>query len=226
MDVILNTNKPVLVVGSGFSKRVNTEDYFVLSTGKALCNLDYADIVISLDLIRIIHNVSNFRKRWGVHLVPHRITNTQMFGMSSGIVQRKSGEIVYLRSPIHSLMFFDLDKFFSYNSPEGTFEGLNIGYDSISYEDVDKEVNFSKYKMKSFLREDTESIDDFAKEDGVLRNKCSSIHLMLNLLWLNGIKQITTLGISESHSNWGITKSIIDLYGIETKRLEDDTNIA
>jgi len=224
--VELKTNKPILVVGSGFSEKVDTKEFFVLSTGKALCNLNYADIVISLDLIRIIHNISNFRKRWSIHLVPHRITNTQMFSMSSGIVQRKSGEIVYIRSPLHSFMFFDLDKFFAFNSPEGTFEGLNIDCSSISYEDADKEINFSKYKMKRFLREDTESVSDFYKNDGVLRNRHSSVHFMLNLLWLNGIKHINTLGISEHHSNWNITKNIIDLYGMKVKRLEDGVNIS
>lgn len=226
MDVVLNTNKPILVVGSGFSKRVNTEDYFVLSTGKALCNLDHADIVISLDLIRIIHNISNFRKRWGLHLVPHRITNTQTFGKSSGILQRASGEIVYTRSPLHSLMFFNLEKFLSLNLPKGKFKGLDIDYDSMSYEEADKEINFSKYKVKKFMREDTNRIDDFLKDDGVLRNRCSSVHLILNLLWLNGVNSITTLGISQNHSNWGITKKIINLYGMKAKTLEDGTNIS
>jgi len=139
VDVTLNTNKPVLIVGSGFSKGVNTEDYFVLSTGKALCNLDYADVVISLDLIRIIHNISNFRKRWGLYLVPHRITNTQTFGKSSGILKRASGEIVYIRKPLYSQMLFNLEKFFLLNSSRGKFDELNIGYDSISYEETDKE---------------------------------------------------------------------------------------
>ena len=219
-------NKPILVVGSGFSKKVNTKDYFVLSTGKALCNLDYADIVVSIDLIRIIHNVSNFRKRWGFHLIPHRITNTQTFGNSSGIVRRESGEVVYTRSPLHSLMFFDVEKFFMLNSPKGEFDGLRIDYDSISYEEGDKEIKFSKYRMRKFMREDTECINDFTKNDGVLRNSCSSVHLILNLLWLNGIKNITTLGISQEHSNWNITKEIIDLYGMKAKRMEDGTNIS
>ena len=188
MELVLNTgvmNKPILVVGSGFSEKVNTEDYFVLSTGKALCNLDYADIVVSIDLIRIIHNVSNFRKRWRFHLIPHRITNTQTFGNSSGIIQRESGEIVYTRSPLHSLMFFDIEKFFTFNSPKGKFDGLSINYDSVSYEEIDKEIKFSKYRMRKFMREDIECVDEFAKNDGVLRNSCSSVHLILNLLWLN-----------------------------------------
>jgi hypothetical protein len=45
-------------------------------------------------------------------------------------------------------------------------------------------------------------------------------------LWLNGIKNITTLGISQEHSNWNITKEIIDLYGMKAKRMEDGTNIS
>ena len=98
MDLNLKIDKPVLVVGSGFSGKINTKDFFVLSSGKSLHNLDYVDVVISIDLIRIIHNISNFRKKWGLHLVPHRITNTQWFGLSSGIMQRKSGEIIYLKS--------------------------------------------------------------------------------------------------------------------------------
>ena len=76
------------------------------------------------------------------------------------------------------------------------------------------------------MREDTECINDFTKNDGVLRNSCSSVHLILNLLWLNGIKNITTLGISQEHSNWNITKEIIDLYGMKAKRMEDGTNIS
>ena len=53
MDLRLKINKPVLIVGSGFSKKVDTKDFFVLSSGKSLYNLDYVDVVISIDLIRM-----------------------------------------------------------------------------------------------------------------------------------------------------------------------------
>jgi len=76
------------------------------------------------------------------------------------------------------------------------------------------------------MREDTDCISDFTKNDGVLRNRCSSVHLILNLLWLNGVKNITTLGITQSHSNWGITKEIVNLYGMKAKRLEDGAYIS
>ena len=223
MDLNLKIDKPVLVVGSGFSGKINTKDFFVLSSGKSLHNLDYVDVVISIDLIRIIHNISNFRKKWGLHLVPHRITNTQWFGLSSGIMQRKSGEIIYLKSPVHSLMFFKPEDFVSFNRPKGFFNRLGICCDSLSYEDADKIIKFSKYRIKKFFREDTENLRNFAKKDGALRNSSSSIHLILNLLWLNGIKEINTLGITEDHDSWKTTNQIIKMYGMNYKRIENDT---
>ena len=219
MDLKLKTNKPILVVGSGFSEKVNTEDFFVLCSGKSLYSLDYADVVISLDLIRIIHNISNFRKKWGVHLVPHRITNEQWFGKSSGIMQRASGEVVYLKSPVHSLMFWKPDDFIHYNKPRGYFDKLNICCDSLSYEEADEIINFSRFRIKKFLREDTVSYNDFGNNDGVLRNDSSSIHLILNLLWLNKVDKIYTLGLTEDHYSWNVTKRLMDMYHINYERL-------
>lgn len=219
MDLKLKINKPILVVGSGFSGKVNTEDFFVLCSGKSLYSLDYADVVISLDLIRIIHNISNFRKRWGIHLVPHRITNEQWFGRSSGIMQRESGEVVYLKSPVHSLMFWRPDEFVYLNETKGRFDKLNICCDSLSYEDANKIINFPRFKVKKFLREDTVSYSDFGNKDGVLRNNSSSIHLILNLLWLNKVNKIYTLGVTEDHYSWNVTKRLMDMYNISYERL-------
>jgi len=219
VDLKLKTNKPILVVGSGFSEKVNTEDFFVLCSGKCLYSLDYADVVVSLDLIRIIHNISNFRKKWGIHLVPHRITNEQWFGSSSGIMQRRSGEVVYLKSPVHSLMFWRPDEFIHLNKPKGHFDNLSICCDSLSYEEANETINFSKFRVKKFLREDTTSYNDFAIKDGVLRNNSSSIHLILNLLWLNKVEKIYTLGVTEDHYSWDTTKRLMDMYNINYERL-------
>ena len=152
-----------------------------------------------------------------MHFIPHRITNTQWFGLPSGIMQRGSGEIVYLKSPVHSLMFFMPEEFISLNKPKGVFNGKNICCDSLSYEDADRIIKFSKYRIKKFFREDTESMLDFAKSDGGLRNNSSSIHFILNLLWLNGIKEVNTMGITEDHPSWEITRRLMKMYGIKYK---------
>jgi len=222
-DLRLKTDKPILVVASGIEARVKTDDYFVLATGKSLFALDFADIVLSVDLIRIIHNISNFRRRWGKHLIPHRITNTQFYGRSSGILQRDNGETVYLKSPAHSFMYFDLENYFKFNKPKNKFDGCDIFWDSVSYEEVNDSIDFKKFNCSKFIREDVDNLEEF-KLDGVLRNRSSSLHLILNLLRLNGIKNITTLGITENHSNSDFTNRLLDLFGIEHRKLEDDIN--
>tara|TARA_A100001201_G_scaffold143320_1_gene144473 strand:+ start:5363 stop:6085 length:723 start_codon:yes stop_codon:yes gene_type:complete len=224
-DLKLKTDKPILVAASGIETRIKTDDYFVLATGKSLFALDYADIVLSVDLIRIIHNISNFRRRWGKYLIPHRITNTQFYGRSSGILQRDNGETIYLKSPAHSFMYFDLESYFRFNKPKNKFGGYNIFWDSVSYEEVNESIDFKKFNCAKFIREDVDNLEDF-KLDDVLRNRSSSLHLILNLLWVNGIKNITTLGVTENHTNSDFTNKLLDLFEIKHRKLENDINFA
>ena len=87
------------------------------------------------------------------------------------------------------------------------------------HEDANKIINFPRFKVKKFLREDTVSYSDFGNKDGVLRNNSSSIHLILNLLWLNKVNKIYTLGVTDDHYSWNVTKRLMDMYNISYERL-------
>ena len=64
-------------------------------------------------------------------------------------------------------------------------------------------------------------IDDFLKRDGTLRNHCSSLHFLVNWLWLNDIKEVHTVGITREYEGWSYTRQLFDFYGINFTMMED-----
>ena len=226
----LKIDKPVLLIGSANSieKFDGYEDYFTLSTGKSLYAIDKVNLVASLDLIRIVHNISNFRKRWDYHLVPHCISH-HLWGerqKETEILNPSPGVFLYTRRPAYSSMFFNLEDFYPLKRGRGLYEGLNISHPSVSFEDADTIINFDRFNTVRFLREDVDNIQDMKKPDGVLRNISSSLHFLINLLWLNGIKEIKTIGITEKHKSWKNTKDMFSLYNIKYERLEDEIDFS
>tara|TARA_R110002020_G_scaffold420458_2_gene629620 strand:+ start:1067 stop:1774 length:708 start_codon:yes stop_codon:yes gene_type:complete len=224
----LKIDKPVLLIGSANSieKFDGYQDYFTLSTGKSLYAIEKVNIVVSLDLIRIIHNISNFRKRWDYHLIPHCISH-HLWGerqKETEILNPSPGVFLYTRRPAYSSMFFNLEDFHPLKENRGLYEGLNISHPLVSFENADTIINFKRFNTVKFLREDIDDIQEMKNPDGVLRNMSSSLHLLINLLWLNGVKEIKTIGITEEHKSWENTKSMLSLYGIKHERLEDEVS--
>ena len=226
----LKIDKPVLLIGSSNSieKFDGYQDYFTLSTGKSLYAIDKVDIVVSSDLIRIIHNISNFRKRWRHHLIPHCISH-HLWGerqKETEILNPSFGVFLYTRRPAYSNMFFNLEDFCSFKESKGVYEGLNISHPIVSFENADTIIDFQRFNTVRFLREDVDNIQAMKNNDGVLRNMSSSLHFLINLLWLNGVQQIKTIGITEEHKSWKDTESMFSLYNIKYERLEDEIDLS
>ena len=254
----LSIDKPVLLIGSApyieeyFTperlKHLHLDKYFTLCTGKSMYAIDHVDVVTCLDLIRLVHNLSNFKDRWDYFLVPHQITKRYWDGNHSEIFEvsntspfsgnaprytvntgsrtpttvKEFDKIVYRypRSPKHAKMLFHAVDFNDYMLPPEVYEGRSILHPSVSYDAVDNVMNLSQYEgLIRFHREDVdlvhEPIDRFLQKDGVLRNCCSSLHFLINFLWLN------TLGVTRTHSSWGYTRQLLDFYGITFYMLED-----
>lgn len=224
------SNKPILLVGSGPSLEANSKDlsqFFVASTGKALYALERVDLVASLDLVRVVHGISNFRKRWKKYLIPDSITNNEWFGKESEIYEmtfQHRQRFVYKRKPIYSNMFFDQMQFKAMTrEPRGY-----IKYPHVTYKDASEIIDFKKYKCETFLRKDVEDTSDWFYEldKDRLKNISSSLHILINWVWLKGVDQIYTLGVSTEHPSWESTKNILSICKIKHKRLEDDINIS
>ena len=128
----------------------------------------------------------------------------------------------------HFLDFRDLKKY------KGKTDCKNyLIADCLSYEGVDSIIKFNKCNgIIKFERDDISKIDDahphsrkdyqkFLSRDGKLHNDCNSTHLALNWLWLKGVKEIHTVGISKDFHNWENTQKVLDLYQIKQTRLED-----
>ena len=224
----LKSDKPVLLIGSNrtIEKFDGYADYFTLSTGKALYAVDHVNVVTSLDMIRIIHTFSNFRKRWDHYLIPHFITNHLWYGRETEILKPRQGSFVYTRRPAYSSMFFELESFFHMNKNPGFYDGYNIAHPSVSYEDADEIIDFSRFKATKFTREDVGSIEDLQNDDGVLRNVSSSVHLLLNWLWLKGVKKVKTIGVSKEHKSWEDTQKLFSIYNMTHERIEDEIDLA
>jgi hypothetical protein len=227
---VVVSNKPVLLVGSGPSLENNNKDlsqFFVASTGKALYSLEYVDLVASLDLVRIVHGISNFRKRWKKYLIPDNITNNEWFGRESEIYElsfEHQQRFVYKREPLYSSMFFDQMQFETITrEPRGY-----IKYPHVTYKDAGEIIDFKKYKCQVFLRKDMEDASSWFYEldKDRLKNISSSLHILINWAWLKGVDQIYTLGVSKEHPSWENTESILSMCKIKHKRLEDDPNIS
>ena len=251
----LEIDKPVLLAGSGKSIERFKEygDFFTLCSGKSLYAIDKVNIVTSLDLIRIIHNISNFRKRWDYYLVPSMITNHLSYGTQTGILKNSTQKdtiravtysigiasntrrpsdddehdvnaYLYVKSPVHSRMYFKLEDFDTMTCHH-THTPNEVKFPFVYYEQADRKIDFSKYNVVRFQREDIDSIERMKAKDGVLRNIASSLHFLINWLWLKGVKEINTIGITKEHHTWENTRLLFDLYGMKYKRLEDDINI-
>lgn len=224
------SNKPVLLVGSGPSLEENNKDldqFFVASTGKALYALEYADVVASLDLVRVVHSISNFRKRWGKYLIPDNITNNEWFGKDSEIYEitfQRGQRFLYKRKPVYSNMFFD----------QMQFKGMTrrakgyLRYPHVSYRDAEQIIDFEKYKCEQFLRKDIQNASEWLYEldKDRFKNMSSSLHILINWIWLKGVKKIYTLGVSTEHPSWKDTERILSICKIEHRRLEDDPDIS
>jgi len=226
----LTIDKPVLLIGSAKSieKFDGYGDYFTLSTGKSLYAIDKVNLVASLDLIRIIHNISNFRRRWDYHLIPHFISH-HLWGerqKETEILNPSPGIYIYTRRPVYSSMFFNLEDFHKFKKDAGVYNGCSILHPSVSFEDADKIIKFDRFNTIRFLREDVDDIQQIKNHDGVLRNMSSSLHLLINWLWLKGIKQVKTIGMSENHKSWLYTQQIFSMLDIKYERLEDVLNIS
>jgi len=260
----IKIDKPVLLIGSApyideyltpeKLKYLKLDKYFTLCTGKAIYALDHVNITVCLDLIRLVHNLSNFAGRWDYFLVPHQITKRYWDGEHAGIFEVSntspfSGEapkftvstgsrtpvtvkdfnkIVYRypRSPKHAKMLFHAVDFSDYMEGVGVYHSRAILHPSISYRSVDEVMNLSQYDgVVKFYREDVDlvysPVDRFLLKDGTLRNCCSSLHFLINFLWLKGVQEIHMLGVTRTHSSWGYTRQLLDFYGITFYMLED-----
>ena len=260
----LRIDKPVLLVGSAPHineyltperlKYLKLDEYFTLCTGRAIYALDHVDVTTCLDLIRLVHNLSNFSDRWDYFLVPHQLTKRYWDGQHAGIFEVTntspfSGEsprftvnigakepvtvkdfdkIVYRypRSPKHSKMLFHAVDFSDKVKGLGVYSGRSVLHPSVSYETVDEVMDLSQYNgIVRFHREDVDlvhsPVDDFLVKDGSLRNCCSSLHFLINFLWLKNVREIHMLGITREHSSWGYTRQLLDFYGITFYMLED-----
>ena len=224
------SNKPVLLVGSGPSLEKNNKDldqFFVASTGKALYALEHADVVASLDLVRIVHNISNFRKKWEKYLIPDNITNNEWFGKDSEIYEVSfwyGQRFLYKRKPVYSNMFFDQMQFKGMTrEPKGY-----IRYPHVSCRDAEEIIDFKKYKCEQFLRKDMQDVSEWFYEldKDRLKNMSSSLHILINWIWLKGVKKIYTLGVSTENPSWKDTENILSVCGLEHRRLEDDPDIS
>jgi len=58
-------------------------------------------------------------------------------------------------------------------------------------------------------------------KDNTLRNHCSCLHFLINWLWLKGIRNIHTVGITREYEGWGNTRQLFDFYGINFNMMED-----
>ena len=228
--IVAELNKPALIVGSAPSveMEIDLSDFFVCSTGKALYALDKAHVVASLDLVRIVHNISNFKKRWDKYLIPSFITNNEWCSNKSELNEifcRGYHQYLYKKAPLYSRMFFNEFDFLSCTKPSSE-ETAN--YPNVSYEDADDIIDFKKFNCEKFDRCDVSDPYDFLKIENKtkLKNISSSLHILIN--WLNdrGVKKIYTLGVTDTHKSWKDTKRILELYQMEYERLEDDTNIS
>tara|TARA_R100000008_G_scaffold85460_2_gene75466 strand:+ start:1030 stop:1866 length:837 start_codon:yes stop_codon:yes gene_type:complete len=260
----LSIDKPVLLIGSApyideyltpeKLEYLHLDKYFTICTGKALYALEHVDVVTCLDLIRLVHNLSNFNGRWDYFLVPHQLTKRYWDGKHSGIFEvsntspfsgkaprytvntgakepttvKDFDSIVYRypRSPKHAKMLFHAVDFNDYLLAPGKYEGRSILHPSISYDAVDNVMDLSQYEgVVKFYREDVDlvysAVDNFLRKDGTLRNCCSSLHFLINFLWLKNVREIHMLGITRTHSSWGYTRQLLDFYGITFYMLED-----
>ncbi len=247
-------NKPVLLIGSGPASEEYltpeiTSKYFTLCTGRAIHAIDKVDIVTCLDLVRFVHNISNFSDRWNKFLVPHCFTLRYWTGDKSGIKEIANTspiysfntgsfnigsskdwsdvQYIYKKSPKHSNMLAHMVQFQDYKKPLVLDEhGCRILHPHVNYDDVEKVIDIKdEYKIEVFKREDVDlvhlPIDDFLKRDGTLRNHCSSLHFLINWLWLNDIKEVHTVGITREYEGWGYTRQLFDFYGINFTMMED-----
>ena len=271
----LKIDKPVLLVGSAPHideyltperlKYLKLDKYFTICTGKAIYALDHVNITTCLDLIRLVHNLSNFLGRWDYFLVPDHLTKRYWDGQHSGIFEvsntspfsgqpprytvstgskepvtiKDFNKIIYRypRSPKHSKMLFHGVDFSDHiegshkisqddRPPHSHPIEYGILHPTVSYESVDKVMNLSQYDgLIRFQREDVDlvhtSVDRFLLKDGILRNACSSLHFLINFLWLKNVREIHTLGVTREHSSWGYTRQLLDFYGITFYMLED-----
>ena len=249
----LQINKPVLLIGSGpaideYLTPEITEQYFTLCTGRAIYALEHVDVVSCLDLVRFVHNVSNFSDRWDHFLVPHCLTTRFWTGSKSGIFEITNTtpiytfntgsnlprstkdwtdiQYTYRKSPKHSKMLAHMTQFENNKHTMKTNEGRSILHPHVPYEDVLKVIPKNKdHKIEVFHREDIDlthcPIDRFLLKDGTLRNHCSCLHFLINWIWLKGIRNIHTVGITREYEGWGNTRQLFDFYGINFNMMED-----
>ena len=248
-------NKPVLLIGSGpaideYLTPEITSKYFTLCTGRAIYALDHVDIVTCLDLVRFVHNISNFSDRFDHFLVPHCLTTRFWTGSKSGILEVTNTtpiytfntgasspsstkdwsdvQYTYKKSPKHAKMLAHMSQFESYKKQMGVNEGCTILHPHVAYENVLRVLSISStlsQKIKMFLREDVDlthcPIDQFLLKDNTLRNHCSCLHFLINWLWLKGVNKIHTIGITREYEGWGHTRQLFDFYGINFTMMED-----
>ena len=249
----LQINKPVLLIGSGpaveeYLTPEITKQYFTVCTGRAIHALEHVDVVTCLDLVRFIHNISNFSDRWDHFLVPHCLTTRFWTGSKSGIFEVTNAtpiytfntgskfpsstkdwtdtQYIYRKSPKHSKMLAHMTQFESHKKMIGVNEGCAILHPHVAYENVIKILpEEKKNKIEVFLREDVDlthfPIDKFLLKDNTLRNHCSCLHFLINWLWLKGIRNIHTVGITREYEGWGNTRQLFDFYGINFNMMED-----
>jgi len=250
----INIDKPVLLIGAApnlkqYLKPDAYKNFFTITIGKALYATNYTDLLFSIDLVRVVHNLSNFSDRWGHYLVPHFITHHFWDSRSSGIFETGSWKIEFNHHDGTSKPYTDDSRYRYPLSPEhnsmahhfldfrsvpkftvGKHDGSYLIAGSLKYEDVDEIVDFSKYKnITKFTRDDiwkhnTDKVDayhQFLHKDGKLRNDCNSTHFALNWLWMKGIKNIYTVGVSKDYHKWDDTEKIMNMYDINCTRVED-----
>jgi hypothetical protein len=246
-------NKPVLLIGSGpaideYLTPEITKKYFTLCTGRAIYAVEHVNVVTCLDLVRFVHNVSNFTDRWDHFLVPHCLTTRYWTGSKSGLIEITNTtpiytfstgskfpsstkdwsniQYTYKKSPKNSKMLAHMTQFESHKSMTGVNEGCTILHPHVPYQDVTRIIPENEdYKIKIFYREDVDlihsPIDRFLLKDGTLRNHCSCLHFLINWLWLKGIRNIHTVGITREYEGWGYTRQLFDFYGINFNMMED-----
>ena len=253
----IDIDKPVLLIGASpelkkYLPKNASEDFFTIAIGKSICAIDHVNILFSLDLVRIVHNISNFSERWDYYFVPHFISHHFWDSSTSGLFEiggwkiefdRKTGKsnpftadskYNYPLSPEHNKMLHHFLDFRDFKNHKGKTDCKNyLIADSLLYKDVDSVINFGKYNgIVKFDRDDISRTDEthphsrkdyqkFLSTDGKLHNDCNSTHFALNWLWLKGVKEIHTVGISKDFHKWEDTQKILNLYQITQTRIED-----
>ena len=180
----LQINKPVLLIGSGpaideYLTPEITERYFTVCTGRAIYALEHVNVVTCLDLVRFIHNISNFSDRWDHFLVPHCLTTRFWTGSKSGITEITNSkpvytfntgsrspsstkdwseaQYIYKKSPKNSNMLAHMTQFEGHKKTMGVNEGCTILHPHVAYENVVKVLpEEKKNKIEVFLREDVD----------------------------------------------------------------------